>query len=163
MVGVEVVDADVGGVVDGGRARRETRVHQVLGDFGLPVDDDVATGKRGQVHAVPPPAEEHIEPVVYQAFPRHALAHTRLAQQVHGPLLEHAGTDAAQDVLRAPAFDDERLDASPLEQLPQEEPRRTGADDGYLDAAGVQRRPSSLYAISRFGLGPPNSGLTDGT
>ena len=66
------------------------------------------------------------------------------AQQIHHPLLEDTGPDAGQHVLGAAVFDDDRVDARAMEELPEQEAGRAGPHDGNLDARGRQRRPSSL-------------------
>ncbi|MNC42389.1 hypothetical protein D3C75_912040 [compost metagenome] len=80
---------------------------------------------------------------MHQAFSVHALGHTGFAQQIDGTLLEHAGTNAPEYVLRGLTFDDHRVDASLVQQLAQQKARGAGADNGYL---------SSHYSCLALGL-----------
>ena len=144
MVRVEVVDADVGGLVHGVRAGRGARIHQIPGHFRLAVDHDVAPGQRGEIHAVTAALEQDVEAVVDQTLACQPIPHTGAAQQVHHPLFEDARAHAGQHVAGAAAFDDDRVDAGAMEKLPEQEAGRAGPHDGNLDARGLQRPPSSL-------------------
>ena len=69
------------------------------------------------------------------------IADAHRVHQVHGALLEHAGTDALDDVLAAVALDDDRVDAGLVQQLPQHQARGARADDADLGAVRVACGP----------------------
>ncbi|MCY1302951.1 hypothetical protein D9M70_526370 [compost metagenome] len=76
--------------------------------------------------------ESQFEAVVHQAFMVHARADVGFAQQVDHALFQHPGANAAEDVVRALAFDDDVVDSSLVQQLAEEKAGRAGADDGDL-------------------------------
>ena len=55
-----------------------------------------------------------------------------LGQQIDQALFENARPDAAEHVLPAAPFDDDTVDVVKLQELRQQEPRRSAADNGYL-------------------------------
>ena len=63
------------------------------------------------------------------ALPRQPVAKTGLAQQIDRGLFEHARAHPLDHVLLAPDFDRHRIDAGLLQEVPQEQPGRSGADD----------------------------------
>jgi hypothetical protein len=65
--------------------------------------------------------EQQLDAVVGQAFLVHALVGTRLLEQIHRHLLQHAGADAAQHIVGAALLDDDVVDARLVEQLPQQQ------------------------------------------
>ena len=77
-------------------------------------------------------APEHLESAVHQALAVHARADADLVQQIDADLLEDAGTDAAEHVLAGLALDDHGVDARLGQELPEQQARRSGADDGDL-------------------------------
>ena len=62
------------------------------------------------------------------------LADAGVAHQVDGPLFEHTGPDAFDDVLPAAVLDDDRVDALPEEQVAEHQAGGSGADDANLRA-----------------------------
>ena len=144
LVRVEVVDADVRGLVDGGGVGGRARVHQISGHLGLAVDHDVPSGESGEIDTMPGTVEQKVEAAVDQPFTRQAVSHTGTAQQVHHALLQHAGPDPAQHVVGAAVLDHERVNARSMQQLPEQEAGRAGPDDRDLNPRGRQRRPNSL-------------------
>jgi len=80
------------------------------------------------------PAEQDVESPVDQAFAMQPLAHAGAVEHLDRALLEHAGADAAEDVLATAVFDDDGVDAGEVEQLPEQKAGRPRADDGDLYA-----------------------------
>ena len=60
------------------------------------------------------------------------LADAGLGQQVDRALLQHAGAHAVLDVVAVAALEDDRVDAGEMQQMRQQQARRTGADDAHL-------------------------------
>ena len=115
---------------------REPKGHQVLDDFVLAVDRDrTAAGQAGHVDPMACASEADVNPLVTHALPAEAIANARLVHQVHGPLLEHSCTHAFNDVIPAPAFEDDRVDARTMQQMTEHQSRRPGTHDSDLRAA----------------------------
>src|SRR6266851_1376760 len=134
MRAVKAFDAHIVCLEYQSRACRNAGLHEILGDFGLTVNRDSVAGQALQVDAKGLPSEPESEPVVDQALAQHPLADVRLHEQVHGPLLEDTGADAAGDILAALAFEDDAVHAVLVQQLRQQKTRWAGADDCYLSA-----------------------------
>jgi hypothetical protein len=58
--------------------------------------------------------------------------YARQFQYVDGPLLQDPGANATEDVLGRALFENHSVDACPVEQLSEQQPRRSRADDGHL-------------------------------
>ena len=84
-----------------------------------------------------------IEAVVAQAALPQSRAHAHRDQQVHGPLLKDAGAHAVDHVVAASVLDDDRVHAVEMQQVPQQQPGRTGADDSNLCAVNGHLRTTS--------------------
>src|SRR5258707_1004543 len=131
---VEAFDAHIVRLEYQSSACRDAGLHEILGDFGLTINGDAVAGQALQVDAKRFPGEPESEPVVDQALAQHPLADVRLHEQVHRPLLQDAGADAAGDILATLAFEDDAVDAVLVQQLRQQKSRWAGADDCYLSA-----------------------------
>jgi hypothetical protein len=137
-VAVKARHAHVGRAIHGRQAGRGARVHEVARHLGLAVGrDHLAAGQPGHVDRVPGVAVDQFDAVVHLAFARDAFAHARLAQQVHGDLLEDAGADAPEHIVGALPLDDDVVDAGFVQQLAEQQARGAGADDGNLGSHGV--------------------------
>ncbi len=80
--------------------------------------------------------EQQVDAVMHQALATHALADARLVERVDRALLQHARADALFDVLAAPGFEDDGIDAAALQQLSEQQAGGAGADDGDLGTHG---------------------------
>ena len=78
------------------------------------------------------PTKADLHAVVQQPFGMQARGDTGALEHVDRALLEHAGADTAQDVFRAAPLQNERVDALPVQQLPQQQPRGSRAHDDDL-------------------------------
>ena len=67
-----------------------------------------------------------------------------LVEQVDRALLEHAGADAAAHVVARCALEDHAVDAVAVQQLPEQQAGRAGADDHDLGALGAAHRRDPL-------------------
>ena len=72
------------------------------------------------------------ETVVDFAFAVHALATLGFAHQLGKTMFEHAGTDAAEHVGAALAFQHDGVNAFEVQQLREHEPGWAAADDANL-------------------------------
>ena len=114
----DVVDSDIRRLEQDLPAGGEPHRNQVLDHFLLTVDRDrTPAGQRRKVDAVSLAAEAQLDAAVNQALPAHALAHACLVEQVHAALFEHTGAYAVLDVVATAVFDDDRLDAIPMQQM----------------------------------------------
>ncbi len=117
---VEAVQAHVVGLEDCLRSGGRARVDQVLRHLGLAIDhDSLPSGQRREIDAVPRAAEENIESLVDQTFAVQPRTDAGVIEHLDRPLLEHPGANAAEHVLAAAAFDDDRVDAGEMQQLPE--------------------------------------------
>ena len=118
---------------------------EVLGDLGLAVDADLVAGQIFQIDPVPHAPEREVQPAVPERFLLQPPGDLRLAEQVDHAAFEHARADAAHDIGPALAFQDHGLDAVQVQQLREQQPGRSAADDADLglgDLAHVARTGS---------------------
>ena len=76
---------------------------------------------------------------VPQSAALQSLADPHRVQQIDGALLEHAGPDAVHHILAIAVFDDHRVDAVEMKQVPEHQAGRTGTDDSNLSREARQR------------------------
>jgi hypothetical protein len=126
------VHADVLGLEEELAAGRLAGGVEVLGDFGLAVDRHAAAGQGHEVDAPAATVNAEHDAVVDQALPVQALTDSSLVEQIHRPLLQDTGPDAAFDVRAAAALEDDALDAGQVQDLGEQQPRRAGAHDPDL-------------------------------
>ena len=111
----------------------DARGDQVLDNLLLSVDRDrAAAGERRKVDPVPLAGELQLDSLVDQALAAQAVADAHLLEQVHGALLENAGSDPALDVLAAARLEDDRVDSAEVQEVRQHKAGRPGADDPDL-------------------------------
>ena len=134
----DIVQGHVLRRVDGRRADRRAAVHQVLGDLGLAVDHHRLAGQLLEGDAVAHAVDADLDAVVHQAFAVHARADAGLVEQIHRALLDDAGADAAEHIVAGLPLQDDVVDAGAVQQLPEQQAGRAGADDGDLGAHGRQ-------------------------
>lgn len=147
-LGFQVMGLHLTCLVQRGGADGGAGSHEVAGDFGLAVDHHrLAAGEVLEVDMGQSAIECEFEAIMHQAFGVHALAHAGLAQQVDHALFQHPGTDAALHVIGALALKNQGLDTGVVQQLAEQQPRRTGANDGDL---GFQR----LHCFYRLQVPP---------
>ena len=145
--GVERADRDVLGLEIQRTRRRGARVDQIPDDFVLSVDGDgLAAGQVGQIDAVPLSLKADVEALVTQPRPSKSGTDAHRVQQVHGALLQDAGLHAVDDVVAAAVLDDDGVDAVQVQQMPEQQPRRTGADDPDLRAKATHADLESAAA-----------------
>ena len=114
-------------------ARAEPRLHQILHHFLLRVDGDrAAAGQLGQIDAVPAPAEAEPDAIVPQSLALQTLADAGFDHQVHRALLQHARAHPIFDVLAAAALQNDRLDASQVQQMREHQAGRSRPDNTDL-------------------------------
>jgi hypothetical protein len=145
---------DGGAAPVGGGEEILLQVRLPVGDEALPampvdVDQEAVAAGPDDAHAV-----------VHVALAIQALGEAVLAQHVDRGRLEHAGADAAKDVSAAVPFHHDRVDTVPVQDLGEQQPGGTGADDADLrpqsaragDPAGLQELLERLAAEVRHHL-----------
>src|SRR5918999_3532435 len=138
-VGLDARRADVVDLEQQWCLRLEAGGDQVLYDLLLAVDRDPASAcELVERDPVTLAAEAKLDAVVDEALALQALADAHLDQEVHRPLLEHAGADASLDVVAAPILEDDGVDALKVEQVPEHQARRPRADYSDLRAGDVR-------------------------
>ena len=111
--------------------RVEPRLYQVFDDLVLAVEGDGLAGEGVQVDALPPPVELEVDAVVDGALLDHPVADADLFQELRRAVLQHAGPYLRLQVLAAPPLQHDRLYAPPVEQVREQEPRRSAAHYPY--------------------------------
>ncbi len=117
------------GLVDRGETRGLARIHQVERDLGLAVDHDRLAGRGLHVDAVTAAGKGELDALMHQAFGMRPRAGADLVEQRDGSLLQEAGADAAQHVVRALPLQNDIVDAVLVQQLPKQQSGRPGPDD----------------------------------
>ena len=133
-VALEPIERHVGGAVMGRGTGLAAERHEIAGHLGLAIDHHGPPGQRLEVDAERVAVEPELEPLMRQAFGAQALAGTVLLEQIDGALLEHTGADAAEHVFARLPLDDDIVDASPGQEMPQHQPGRAAADNRDLSA-----------------------------
>ena len=114
-------------------AALQPRLDQVLHDLVLAVDRDrAATGQLRHVDAMTAAVEGEVNAGVPHTLTPQAVPDAGRGHEVDGALLEHAGTDAFDDVVPAAILEDEGVDSPEMEKVAQHQPRRARADDSHL-------------------------------
>ena len=102
---VEIQGCDVFCLINGEQPRSRPCLHQVTRDFCLAIDrDGLAARKAAEVNPLPHTIHTKRKTMMHQAFHLHARADTGLIQQLRRGLLNHAGANAPQHVIRAALF-----------------------------------------------------------
>jgi hypothetical protein len=102
--------------------------------LGLPVHRHLFSDERLERDPMATTVDCDIHAVVSHALRTQAPIDAREAQHIARSLFEHAGANAAQHVLGRALLENDGLDAGFMQQLPQQQPRRTRTDDGDLNS-----------------------------
>jgi hypothetical protein len=62
----------------------------------------------------------------------HARRHAGFPQQIHSALFQNAGAYAAKDIVWRLCFEDHGFNTLQMQQVPEQQAGRTGANDGDL-------------------------------
>jgi hypothetical protein len=79
-----------------------------------------------------------------------ALGDPGIGEDLDGTVLEHARADARLHVLARAVLDDDRLDALLRQQVGEQEPGRSGADDADLCAHATPFRRTEVCPREAF-------------
>ena len=142
MVGVEIMRRDVGGAIYRGQARRFPCIHQVERDLGLAVDHHGLAGRAVQVDAVSRSVEGELQAVMHQPLAVGPRARADLVEQRHRTFLEQPRPDAAEHIIAGLPLEDHVVDAVSMQELTEQKPCRTGADDDDFGAQAFFPRPT---------------------
>src|SRR5215472_6842056 len=136
-------------LIDRRSACRAARLHQVMGNFRLPIDGYDLAGQPMKIDALPPSVKVDLHPLMHQPLAVEACTDTGPVEEIDGPGLDEPGTNAAQHMFAGPVLDDYVLDAVIVQLLAQQQTRRAGADDRDLRA-----HQSRIPSLSRPTLRP---------
>jgi len=130
---VEIAHAHVPDLEEYLGAGVEPRAYQILDDLGLAIDRDGApAGQLMHIDAMATPAKTQLDAVMDQSLSPHPLADARFVEHVRRSLLQHAGPDAAFDILAAAGFDHDGFDALQPQQATKQQSRRARSDNSDL-------------------------------
>ena len=121
-------------------SRCQSRLHQIFDHFVLRVNHDAApAGKLFEIDMVRAPRKPQVHPVMNQPFPPHPLARADFLQQINRALLQHACAHAFFAIFPAASLDHHRLDALPMQQVREHQPRGSRSDNSYLCSHGTTK------------------------
>ncbi|MGY4617965.1 hypothetical protein ACVWZ4_003192 [Bradyrhizobium sp. USDA 4472] len=129
VIAIEIMRLHILGLVDGGEASRFPRVHQVERDLGLAIDHDRLAGRGLHVDAMPTAGEGKLDAFMQQPFGMRPRAGADLVEQSNRSLLQKAGPDASEHVIRALSLENNVVDAVLTQKLPEQQSCRPGPDD----------------------------------
>ena len=89
---------------------------------------------------MPLAVEADLDAAMRQALRVQSPGDARKIEHIDGALLEHAGTNAAEHVLRRALLENDGIDAGLVQQLPEQQPGRPGSDDRDLCSHAVPSR-----------------------
>jgi hypothetical protein len=95
--------------------------------------------------------EAQFDAVMHQPFLMQPAGNAGALQQFDRVLLQHAGADAAEDVIGAAAFEDDGFDAVVFEQATKQQAGGTGTDDDDLRAYFVPLPRPAASVVSVHG------------
>src|SRR5690606_15091963 len=95
---VEIMEGDVLCFID---RLAFARLHQVARDLRLAIDGDLSSDERGKVDAMAVTIKGDVRAVMDNPFGVEPLADLGALHEVDRALFKHAGTDAAEHVVRA--------------------------------------------------------------
>ncbi len=122
LIAREVLDPDIGGLIDRFRADFHAMIHQVARDLGLSIDRDrLASSETGQVNAQALPVEVQCKTFVDEPLAREPRTHASAIQQVDRSLLEDTGTDPCEHIVPGLPLQDDGFDAGLMQQGPQQQ------------------------------------------
>ena len=77
-------------------------------------------------------AERQFDAVMNQAFAMRPLAGAHFIEQSHRSFLQQSGADTAEHIVRGLALQNDVVDAMAVQQLPEQQSRRSRANDCYF-------------------------------
>src|SRR5262249_44410953 len=120
-VAEDVVHADVAGGVDGLCASDRAAVHEVAGDLGLSVDHHRLAGELLERDSMADTVDANLHARVHETVAVHAAANAGFVEKIARDLLDDARADAAQHIFGGLPFQDDVVDAAPVQQLAEEQ------------------------------------------
>ena len=117
--------------------------------------DRTPVGELAEGDPVASARELELDAVVDEPLALQPFARADLDDEVDVVLLDHARADARLDVLATPIFEDDGVDALPIENVPERETRWSGADDPDLRPGGRHSflsSSSTRWAIAKAPL-----------
>src|SRR6185503_6031513 len=102
-----------------------------------------AAGELRHIDAVTASLKTDVQLVVAQPTAADAGTDAHGRQEVDGALLQHARAHAIDHVIARTVLQDDRVDPVEVQQVPEQEPGRTGADDSYLGRVNGHNLPTT--------------------
>ena len=122
---VDIVNGDVGGLVDSCASRLVTHLAQVARHFGLAVGGDhLAAGVFGQADGDRFIVKGEVHGVMRDAFGRKPVTGPGPVDQINGGLLENAGTDPRQHIFLCLPLENDIVDSGKIQKTAKQQPGR---------------------------------------
>src|SRR5262249_47231564 len=111
QIGGNVVQPDVLRLVDRRDAGCGACFHQVMGNFGLPIDGYNFAGQLMKIDALPLSVKVDLHAFMHQPLSVEARANAGALEEIDGAGLDQSGTYTAQHMLAGPVLEDHVFDA----------------------------------------------------
>ncbi len=140
--GIEIVQGQVLHLVQHRTSCRAARMVEILLHLMLAVDRNrAAAGELRHIDAVQRARKADVDSVMHQPLAPHAIAQTDRGHEVDHALLQNARAHTLDHVLFAARFEHHRIDSLEMEQMSEQKPGRTAADNAYLCTHAVLQQP----------------------
>ena len=123
-------DRRIGPARAGGQPRGDEILHHLL----LAVDGHDLAGEIGERNAMAHAVEAQLDAMMREALRVQAVRHPRLGQRIDAALFQQPRAHALLDIAARARLQHHGLDARQMQQMRQQQPRRTRADDADLGA-----------------------------
>ncbi len=127
-IALDIVQRNVGGLVDHLQPAFWCGIHQVAGHFGLAVNRDMLAGQAKRVDPDQPFTIGKRKALFEHPFRVQTGIDAQPVQQIGGCPLQHAGTNAAQHIIGRSALDDNAVDPLCTQQMAEQQSRWSSAD-----------------------------------
>ena len=110
---------------------------EVTHDLGLAPDGQVLAGELDEVDVAVLAVKRDFDAAMQQLLLLHAVCDLRLVEQLYGAALKHAGANAGFAIFAGLVLQYDGLDTVQVQELRQQQPRRTRPDNTDLRAHGA--------------------------
>ncbi len=130
---VEIMQRHLVRLIDGFPSRRVTRIHEIVGDLGLPVDHHMSADELAKIESVTVAVEAKLDSVMDQSFGMHAGAYSGVDRAARRCLVRARPHECDRARNRAAAFKDDGFDSLIFKEPTKQEAGGSGSDDRDLN------------------------------